>query len=86
MAAPSLARAPVWERTARDGGTAALDGQRQHRLAGGGGVAGGAGERAAVTEVLDVQRDHLGGLMAGEVPDQLGGVHVGLVAQRGERD
>ena len=48
------------------------------------GRARGLDERAAVGDVLGVDRDRARGLVAGEVLHQVGQAHVGLVADRGE--
>ena len=84
MAAPSEASAPVCDWTAREPRAAAVDGQGDHRRAGGHGAGGGAREGPAVAEVLDVDGDDFGGVVGGEGVDEVGGAEVGLVAQRGK--
>ena len=82
-AAESLASAPVWEAAARApprcrrprGGRPACPPRR--RLT-------GPRERPAVTEVLAVDADHAGVLVRRERLDELGGLDVRLIPERGE--
>ena len=77
------------ERTGVRGGgarsrLAAAGGEQDDLLAGRDGRGTGAGEGPPVAEVLAVDADHAGVLVGGERLDELGGLDVGLVPERGE--
>ena len=62
-------------------GLAAAGGEQDHLLADPQRRLAGAGERAAVAEVLAVDADHARVLVGREGFDQLGGLDVGLVTE-----
>ena len=59
-------------------------GKQDDRLASSRGGVAGARERTAVAEVLQVERDHARRFVLGERRHELGGLEVGLVAERDE--